>query len=65
MDDKRTALDVTVVSKGNELFIIVDGKKIAKRERGSKAWVPLVPGWEVREAEDSSEFEVTFQEEGS
>ena len=51
--------------EGDWLFAIIEGKKIAKRKRGTKSWETLIPGWEVREQEDSSSFEVTFRGKGS
>jgi hypothetical protein len=39
-----------IVCGDDGIFAIVDGVKVAKRERGT--WIPLVPGWIVRDHED-------------
>src|SRR5262245_13139146 len=42
---------VEIVSDGNDLFVLVDGVKIAKREppgtAKARTWVSLEPGWRV------------------
>ena len=38
-----------VVCDDDGIFVIVDGVKVAKRERGT--WIPLEPGWVVRDHE--------------
>jgi hypothetical protein len=47
----KRVLVVEIVSDGNNLFIVADGVKIAKRgEPGTaqaKTWVSLEPGWRV------------------
>jgi hypothetical protein len=45
-------MNVKVESDGEDLFIIVDGVKIAKRGHPNtpqaRTWISLEPGWEVR-----------------
>jgi hypothetical protein len=36
---------VKIVGDGDDIFIVVDGVKIAKRQ--AKTWVSLEPGWRV------------------
>jgi len=38
-----------IVSDGDDIFVVVDGVKIAKRGCGpqAKTWVSLEPGWRV------------------
>ena len=36
---------VAIVGDGDDIFIVVDGVKIAKRQ--AKTWVSLEPGWRV------------------
>ena len=40
---------IEVIDERNDIFVAVDGVKIAKRGRGRKArtWVSLRPGWRV------------------
>ena len=42
--------DPEFVCGDDGIFAIVDGVKVAKRERGT--WIPLEPGWAVRDHED-------------
>ena len=43
-------------SDGRDIFIVIDGVRVAKRGRSSTAeastWVTLVPGWGIRDAVD-------------
>jgi hypothetical protein len=45
-----------VVSDGNDLFVVLDGVKIAKRGHPgtphAKTWISLEPGWVVRSANE-------------
>lgn len=45
-----------------ELFIVMDGVKIAKR--CDKLWQPLEPGWSVQGGENEHEFKVCFDPAG-
>jgi hypothetical protein len=38
-----------IVCDDDGIFVIVDGVKVAKRERGT--WIALEPGWAVRDHE--------------
>ena len=47
-----------MASDGRDIFIVIDGVRVAKRGRSSTAeastWVTLVPGWGIRDAVDGS-----------
>ena len=47
------ALTVEIKFTDTGIFVEVDGVKIAKR--GHKGWVPLEPGWAVRDVGDLEE----------
>jgi hypothetical protein len=42
-------MNVEVQRDGHGIFIVADGVRIAKRERGG-AWIPLIPAWIVTTA---------------
>ena len=50
-----TMFDVEVVADGADLFVVVDGDKIARRgypgTPQAKTWISLEPGWEVLDGE--------------
>jgi hypothetical protein len=52
---------------GENLFIILDGVKIAKRgepgTRHAKTWVPIEPGWTVRDNDTLTAIEVSFSDD--
>ena len=54
--------DTRITSDGRDIFIEVDGVRIAKRGHANtpeaKTWVSLVPGWIVTSNDDHSEIEV-------
>ena len=43
------------------MFVIRDGKKIAKRDQQAKAWIPLEPGWQVFDADGGEVIEIVYQ----
>jgi hypothetical protein len=45
-----TLNNIEIVSDGDDLFVLADGVKIAKRPPGTaqaRTWVSLEPGWRV------------------
>jgi hypothetical protein len=44
--------ELKIEADGNDMFVVVDGVKIAKRGRPgkphAKAWISLEPGWESK-----------------
>ena len=50
---------------GEDIFIVADGLKIAKRGHPetpqAKTWVSLEPGYIVREREDGASIEVEYK----
>ena len=59
-------MNTTMESDGRD---IVDGVKIAKRghpgTRHAKKWIPLEPGWTVRDINYPQQIEVSFDQEGA
>jgi hypothetical protein len=53
---------------GDDVFVLVDGMKIAKRGRPYTAealmWIMLEPGWIVRDVERGNAIEVRFEVRG-
>ena len=51
-----------ILFEGNEVFVVADGVKIAKRGHPgtpqAKTWVSLEPGWHVRDCDGGREIEV-------
>jgi hypothetical protein len=51
--------------EGNDIFVVVDGVKIAKRTSLAAAyagvWIMLEPGWIVRDAERGTGVEARFE----
>ena len=56
---------LTVQSEGDDIFIIVDGLKIAKRGKPgtpyAKTWISLEPGYTVRDCDDGDAIEVEYK----
>ena len=50
-----------LVYDGADMFVVVDGVKVAKRGHPetphAKTWVPIEPGYTVRDCEDGIEVE--------
>jgi hypothetical protein len=51
---------------GNDIFVVADGVKIAKRghpgtllQKGT--WISLEPGWTVLDAGDGTEIEISYK----
>ncbi len=57
-------MQAEIVSDGHDVFIVVDGVKIAKRGKPrtpqAKTWISLEPGWTVRDIHPN-EIEVRFE----
>ena len=53
---------VTIDSDGADLFVVVDGLRIAKRgDPGTPqagTWISLEPGWTVRDCQDGGPIEI-------
>lgn len=53
---------------GADLFIVIDGVKIAKRGRTgtpqAKTWIPLEPGFEVKEVLEGGERALEIRHNG-
>jgi hypothetical protein len=56
---------VEMISDGEDLFVVVNGVKVAKRGRPGTAqantWVSLGPGWTVLDRNYPEEIEVMFE----
>jgi hypothetical protein len=50
---------------GEDIFVLVDGMKIARRGRPDTAqamtWVMLEPGWTVRDVQSGNAIEVRYE----
>jgi hypothetical protein len=51
--------EVMMHCDGENIFMIVDGVTIAKRDR--KAWIPFEPGWNVRDDPFPDAITVEYQ----
>ena len=55
---------IVMYSDGEDLFVVVDGVKIAKRGKPgtpqAKTWISLEPGWTVRGAPDLGHIEIEY-----
>ena len=55
---------VILEDDADELVVVVDGAKIAKRGRPNTpqagTWVPIEPGWAVRDCPDGGELIVEY-----
>jgi len=47
--------------QGENMFVIRDAKKIAKRNQQTKTWIPLEPGWEVFDADGGEAIEIVYR----
>jgi len=58
----------TIAEAGNEIVVVVDGLKIAKRGRTGtphvKTWVLLEPGWTVRGLWEAGEYAIEIEHNG-
>lgn len=56
---------VIIECEGNDIFIIYDGVRIAKRGHPGtsqgKTWISLEPGWSVRDHDGGNTIEVEHQ----
>jgi hypothetical protein len=62
---KKVECTIEVSQDGRDIFVVIDGVRIAKRgHRGTpqaKTWVSLEPGWSVIDVEDGQEIEVRHE----
>jgi hypothetical protein len=56
MGPKRLSIE----SEGRDIFVVVDGKKIAKRGQHEKAWIPLEPGYVVRNSTGGNAIDIEY-----
>jgi hypothetical protein len=47
-----------ILFQAENMFVIRDGKRIAKRNQQTKTWIPLEPGWQVFDADDGPDENV-------
>lgn len=63
-DDARKQMKVEIQGDGADMFVIVDGVKVARRGRPgtpqAKIWVSLEPGWTVLDCA-SGEIEISHE----
>jgi hypothetical protein len=55
--------NVVLESVGDEIFVVVNGLKIAKRGQPGTphagTWIPIEPGWEVLSSADDKELAIS------
>jgi hypothetical protein len=53
------------VSDGHDIFVVVDGVRIAKRGRPgtpqAKTWISLEPGWRVLDLYEGNQYGITVE----
>jgi hypothetical protein len=47
--------------QGENMFVIRDGKRIAKRNQQTKTWIQLESGWQVFDAGDGHTIEIVYR----
>jgi hypothetical protein len=56
--------DVQIVGTGDDIFVVVDGVRIAKRGRSgtrhARTWISLEPGWVVTSPSDHTSITITY-----
>ncbi len=56
--------DIAILCDGEDIFVTVDGVKIAKRGHPdtphAKTWIALEPGWAVTSSADHSKLNIAF-----
>jgi len=62
MDEEHTC---EVRNEGQDIFVLVDGVRVAKRTALASAyagiWIVLEPGWVVRDIQNGQGIEVMFE----
>jgi hypothetical protein len=43
------------------MFVIRDGRKVAKRDQQAKAWISLEPGWQVFDAHGGGPVQIVYR----
>lgn len=56
MGPKRLSIE----SEGRDIFVVVDGKKIAKRGQHENAWIPLEPGYVVMNSTGGNAIDIEY-----
>ena len=51
---------LSIEPEGSDIFVVVDGKKIAKREQHEKTWIPLEPGYVVRNSTGGNAIDIDY-----
>jgi hypothetical protein len=51
---------LSIESEGRDIFVVVDGKKIAKRGQHEKAWIPLEPGYVVSNSTGGNAIDIEY-----
>src|SRR5262245_63800944 len=61
----KTVKECRIECAGNDIFVVADGVKIAKRRHPGTllqpgTWISLEPGWTVLDAGDGTEIEISY-----
>ena len=51
---------LSIESEGRDIFVVVDGKKIAKRGQHQKAWIALEPGYVVMNSTTGNAIDIEY-----
>ena len=51
---------LSIESEGSDIFVVVDGKKIARRGQHEKAWIPLEPGYVVMNSTGGDAIDIEY-----
>ncbi len=51
---------LSIEPEGSDIFVVVDGKKIAKREQHKETWIPLEPGYVVRNSTGGNAIDIDY-----
>jgi hypothetical protein len=57
-------MNIEVIGEGRDLFLVVDGLRIAQRGRPgtprARTWICIEPGWEVHHDDDLRRITVNY-----
>jgi hypothetical protein len=46
---------------GADMFVVRNGKRIAKRDQQTKTWIALEPGWQVSDVDGGEAIEIVYR----
>jgi hypothetical protein len=60
---KPDQIECEIVFDGVDMFFVIDGKRMAKRE--NRSWTPLVPGFEIHDNLYGGDIDALDRPEGN